>query len=92
MINISEKYEDIANVLKILAHPARLNVIKILLTEGPMNVTTLCEKLKMTQSTVSQHLNRLKRAEIVTSTREGLMTYYEVVDNRAKIIYQIMCK
>ena len=39
----------------------------------------------MPQSTISQHLSKLKAAKMVTGTRKGLEIYYEVTDNRTKI-------
>ncbi|MFD0767482.1 ArsR/SmtB family transcription factor [Bacillus sp. CGMCC 1.60114] len=81
-----EKYEDIAEVLKVLAHPVRLCLVETMLTKGPTNVTTMYEKLGMPQSTISQHLAKLKAAKIVSGTRKGLEIYYEVVDERTKTI------
>lgn len=81
-----EKYEDISEILKVLAHPVRLCLVETMLTKGPTNVTTMYEKLGMPQSTISQHLAKLKAARIVSGTRKGLEIYYEVVDNRAKTI------
>ncbi|WP_429753207.1 MULTISPECIES: ArsR/SmtB family transcription factor [unclassified Bacillus (in: firmicutes)] len=81
-----EKYEDIAEVLKVLAHPVRLCLVETMLTKGPTNVTTMYEKLGMPQSTISQHLSKLKAAKVVAGTRKGLEIYYEVVDDRTKTI------
>ncbi|MCP1125913.1 metalloregulator ArsR/SmtB family transcription factor [Bacillus sp. 3103sda1] len=81
-----EKYEDIAEILKVLAHPVRLCLVETMLAKGPTNVTTMYEKLGMPQSTISQHLAKLKAAKIVSGTRKGLEIYYEVVDNRTKTI------
>lgn len=81
-----KKYEEIADVLKVLAHPVRLNIVETLITKGPTNVTTMYERLGMPQSTVSQHLAKLKAAKVVSGTRKGLEIYYEVVDNRAKLV------
>ncbi|PFP66666.1 transcriptional regulator, partial [Bacillus cereus] len=50
------------------------------------NVTTMYETLQMPQSTISQHLSKLKATKIVTGTRKGLEIYYEVTDNRTKAI------
>lgn len=81
-----EKYEEVTEVLKVLAHPVRLTLVEIMLTKGPTNVTTMYEKLQMPQSTISQHLAKLKAAKIITGTRKGLEIYYEVADNRIKAI------
>ncbi|HDR4440845.1 transcriptional regulator [Bacillus thuringiensis serovar brasilensis] len=81
-----EKYEKVAEALKVLAHPVRLTLVDIMLTKGPTNVTTMYEKLQMPQSTISQHLSKLKSAKIITGNRKGLEIYYEVADNRTKTI------
>ncbi|MEC0038470.1 metalloregulator ArsR/SmtB family transcription factor [Bacillus cereus] len=81
-----KKYEEVTEVLKILAHPVRLSLVEIMLTKGPTNVTTMYEKLQMPQSTISQHFTKLKVAKIITGTRKGLEIYYEVTDNHTKAI------
>ncbi|WLG16856.1 ArsR/SmtB family transcription factor [Bacillus cereus] len=81
-----EKYEKVAEALKVLAHPVRLTLVDIMLTKGPTNVTTMYERLQMPQSTISQHLSKLKSAKIITGNRKGLEIYYEVADNRTKTI------
>lgn len=42
------------------------------------------EMLQMPQSTISQHLSKLKATKVVTGTRKGLEIYYEVTDKRTK--------
>ncbi|SCM90613.1 Transcriptional regulator, arsR family [Bacillus mycoides] len=79
-------YEEITEVLKVLAHPVRLSLVEIMLTKGPTNVTTMYGELQMPQSTISQHLSKLKATKIITGTRKGLEIYYEVTDNRTKAI------
>ncbi|SCM95905.1 Uncharacterized protein BWINRASL_03142 [Bacillus mycoides] len=81
-----EMYVEITEVLKVLAHPVRLSLVEIMRTKGPTNVTTMYEKLQMPQSTISQHLSKLRAAKIITGTRKGLEIYYEVTDNRTKAI------
>ncbi|MED3314104.1 transcriptional regulator, partial [Bacillus thuringiensis] len=36
-----EMFQEIAEVLKVLAHPVRLSLVKIMLAKGPTNVTTM---------------------------------------------------
>ncbi|PHB05178.1 transcriptional regulator [Bacillus wiedmannii] len=81
-----EMYVEITEVLKVLAHPVRLSLVEIMLTKGPTNVTTMYETLQMPQSTISQHLSKLKATKMVTGTRKGLEIYYEVTDSRTKTI------
>ena len=73
-----ELYESNAELLKVLAHPVRLCIVKGLIERGPSNVSTMYTGLNMPQSTISQHLAKLKSAKIVSSERKGLEIYYKV--------------
>lgn len=74
-----DRYRDAAEKLKVLAHPHRLCIIKGLM-ENQCNVTRIQECLRLPQSTVSQHLAKLKSAGIIDGTRNGLEVCYRVVD------------
>lgn len=82
-------YEKKADKIKAMAHPHRLCIIKGLM-DGGCNVTKIQECLGLPQSTVSQHLAKLKSAGIITGERNGLEICYSVVDedviNIAKIL------
>ncbi|MEG6567586.1 metalloregulator ArsR/SmtB family transcription factor [Thermoanaerobacterium saccharolyticum] len=75
-----KKYETIAEKLKAIAHPYRLCIVRGLLS-GECNVTTIQECLNLPQSTVSQHISKLKSAGIIEGKRNGLEICYRVVDN-----------
>ena len=81
-----EMYVEIAEVLKVLAHPVRLSLVKIMLAKGATNVTTMYGNLQMPQSTISRHLFKLRAAKIITGTRKGLEVFYEITENRTKAI------
>ncbi len=80
-------YEETAEILKALAHPIRLCIVQNLLeqqTSGvkPANVTQMQSCLSIPQSTLSQHLQKLRAAGIVTGKRQGLEVTYEILDTR----------
>lgn len=77
-----EKYEDTAELLKVLAHPVRLCIVRGLITKGKCNVTYMQNCLEVPQSTVSQHLQKLKAAGVIEGERKGLEISYRVVDQR----------
>ncbi|MFB9757252.1 metalloregulator ArsR/SmtB family transcription factor [Ectobacillus funiculus] len=85
-----EKFNDSAEILKVLAHPARIALVKFMIEKGPTNVTSLYEELEAPQSTVSQHLSKLKTAKIISGTRKGLEIYYEIKDERVEPILNAM--
>jgi predicted transcriptional regulator len=74
-----EKYEKIADKLKALAHPHRLCIVKGLI-ENQCNVAKIQDCLAAPQSTVSQHLAKLKAAGIIAGKRNGLEICYSVID------------
>ena len=74
------KLEDTAEVLKVMAHPIRLKIIKNLIENGPSNVGSMQEKFNIPQPTVSSHLGKLRRAGILISNRSGTEIYYKVGD------------
>lgn len=84
-------YEQKAEKLKALAHPQRLCIVKGLM-ENKCNVTTIQECLGLPQSTVSQHLAKLKAAGIIEGNRSGLEICYSVVDEDIKEIVKILIK
>ena len=78
----TNKYNEIAEVLKALAHPVRLCIVRGLIEKGGCNVCHMQECLGMPQSTTSQHLQKLRSAGIISGQRTGLEVTYKVCDQR----------
>ena len=78
----TNKYNEIADVLKALAHPVRLCIVRGLIEKGGCNVCHMQECLGMPQSTTSQHLQKLRSAGIISGQRKGLEVTYKVCDQR----------
>lgn len=72
-----------AEILKALAHPARLCITANLYFKGKCNVTNIQHCMEMPQSTISQHLAKLKSAGIIKGIRNGLEIEYEVINEDA---------
>jgi DNA-binding transcriptional ArsR family regulator len=83
------EYERKAEKLKALAHPHRLCIVKGLI-DNECNVTKIQECLDLPQSTVSQHLAKLKSVGIIEGSRNGLEICYRVVDEEAINIVKMM--
>lgn len=79
-----KKYEEVAEILKVIAHPVRLCIINGLLENGGCNVTHMQSCLGIPQSTISQHLQKLKAAGIIEGERNGLEITYKVKDEKVK--------
>ncbi|HHY25838.1 MAG TPA: winged helix-turn-helix transcriptional regulator [Desulfitobacterium dehalogenans] len=76
------KYNEVAELLKVLAHPVRLCIVSKLLETGECNVTSMHTCLNTPQSTISQHLQKLRSAGIVEYRRSGLEIYYKIKNKR----------
>ncbi|AEA19556.1 TPA: winged helix-turn-helix transcriptional regulator [Bacillus thuringiensis] len=76
-------------LLKIMAHPVRLQIVKELEHRKICNVTQLTELLNIPQSTVSQHLSKM-RGKILRSERRGLEMYYHIVNSKACQIVSVL--
>jgi len=85
-----QKYTEIAEMLKVLAHPTRLCIAKGLIEKGECNVTHMQTCLDMPQSTVSQHLQKLKSANIIIGIRSGLEVNYRICDQRVAKLVNIL--
>ena len=77
----NESGEALAARLKALAHPARLEIIRQLQQRECCCCGDFCEALELAQSTVSQHLELLRRAGLVEYQTEGTRSRYRL--NRA---------
>ncbi|MBJ8113515.1 helix-turn-helix transcriptional regulator [Bacillus cereus group sp. N6] len=84
------KLERVAEVLRVLAHPVRLQMVHQLIKKTSLNVSELQRYLAMPQSTVSQHLGKLKSHKVVAYERKGLEVFYRVDDEKVKQTLKIL--
>ena len=86
MDNNYKQYEEAAELLKVLAHPIRICIVKGLLDVGCSNVSNMQNCLGVPQSTISQHLQKLRSVGIITGERNGLEVFYKISDERVESI------
>ncbi|HDX9707915.1 TPA: helix-turn-helix transcriptional regulator [Bacillus thuringiensis] len=82
--------ERVAEVLRVLAHPVRLQMVHQLIKKTSLNVSELQRYLAMQQSTVSQHLGKLKSHKVVAYEGKGLEVFYRVDDEKVKQTLKIL--
>ncbi len=80
---------DAADFLKSLASPHRLRLL-CLLVEGEKNVSELVAGSGLPQSSVSQHLKKLKDEGIVDFTRTHRILTYRITDKDAARIFLVL--
>ena len=64
-----------------LADPNRIMILYTL-SQGPRNVTELCNELDMPQPLVSRHLKVLRERGMVRTERRGTVVIYSLGDKR----------
>ena len=72
-------YEQFAIVAKALGHPLRLEIIEHL-AQGARSVEALAGKLGQPVANISQHLQALRRAGILSAERDGKFVHYALAD------------
>jgi ArsR family transcriptional regulator, arsenate/arsenite/antimonite-responsive transcriptional repressor len=73
---------SLARLAWALAHPARVRIMRILLSRSACICGEIVEQLPLAQSTVSQHLKILKEAGLIQGEVDGPKTCY-CVDQEA---------
>ncbi len=68
--------QDIAELAKALAHPARVRIVRLLCATPGCIGGDIVEAVGLAQSTVSEHLRILKAAGIITGEISGPRTCY----------------
>ena len=84
--NDFERLTEMSELLKSIAHPIRLCIVRGLIKQGECSVNKMHECLKLPQSTVSQHLGKLRNLGIIKGRRQGVEIYYQVVNDEIKRI------
>jgi predicted transcriptional regulator len=72
---LDKEYSAIA---KVMAHPARLAILKSLIARNNQTCQELVNQLPFTQSTVSQHLSKLKSVGLIDGASYKTATIFTV--------------
>ncbi len=81
-----------ALLLKALSNPIRLCIVRELLQRDACNVSSMQNCLQMSQSTVSQHLGRLRDLGIISGERKGTEVFYRVISDEAAELIRVLFK
>ncbi|MGD8579695.1 MAG: metalloregulator ArsR/SmtB family transcription factor [Lysobacterales bacterium] len=86
---------DAVNLLKGLANESRL-MIMCVLSEGEISVGHLNQRIKLSQSALSQHLAVLRDQGLVQTRRESQTIYYRLAESAAldviALLHHIYCR
>jgi ArsR family transcriptional regulator, arsenate/arsenite/antimonite-responsive transcriptional repressor len=71
-----EADEELAELAKALGHPARVQILRLLVRKNACICGEIVEELPLAQSTVSQHLKVLKESGLIRGEVDGPRTCY----------------
>ena len=92
--NISS-LEESTETLRAIAHPLRIEIIRLLHERQRMSVTEIYEALAIEQAVASHHLRIMKSKNIVGVSREGKSSFYslknktffDIVDLTTRVVF-----
>jgi DNA-binding transcriptional ArsR family regulator len=88
---MNEQCDEVASIMKAIAHPQRL-MLMCHLSEGEKNVSELLSLCEISQSQLSQFLNRMHRERLLALRKDGQYSFYSIADERVKKLMMAMQK
>ncbi len=83
-------YNDLANRLRAVAHPVRLQILDML-RQGEICVCHIEAALKKRQAYVSQQLMVLRDARLVEYRKDGLQVFYRLAEPSVAGLLDTIC-
>lgn len=84
--------QDIANLAKTLSHPARLAILRYLANSDTCISGDISSEIPLSRTTVSQHLQELKRAGLIHGEIEGTKVCYCICKEKVELSFQLLDK
>ena len=74
-----ERAVEVANVLKAMADPTRVQMLVALRdAKAPLCTCDFTASSALSQPTITHHMGKLREAGLVEATRSGIWTYYRL--------------
>lgn len=89
IVEMGPSVSNLSRTLSLAGNQVRMNIFLLLQEEDRLCVCDLSEILEMKVPAVSQHLRKLKDADLVQTEREGSTIYYYLTD-KAKSLVQAL--
>ncbi len=81
--------QALSKVLKTIAHPVKLEILKVLESHEPLDVSSICAAIGAgcQISMMSQHLSKMKDNGILKSQKKGKQVFYAIADRRVLQVF-----
>ncbi|MBN8818410.1 MAG: helix-turn-helix transcriptional regulator [Sphingomonas sp.] len=87
---LCERATEVAGLLKLVANEQRL-LLLCRLREGEASVGELVGLCNLSQSSVSQHLAKMREGGILQTRRDAQTIYYRLTDPHVEALMEFMC-
>ena len=85
----TSKQNHIAQIAKVLGHPARIAILENILQQDQCICGDLVTEIGLAQATISQHLKELKKIGIIQGNIEGTKVCYCIDTKKWNEIHQL---
>ncbi len=77
-----KRLQNAARLLKVVAHPVKLEILQLLGSNGAMDVSSLCEQIGSgcEISMMSHHLSKMRDNGILHSEKMGKQVFYNIAE------------
>jgi DNA-binding transcriptional ArsR family regulator len=89
--SFSTQQNELAQLFKAMAHPARIAIIEFLLQTESCICGDIVNELPLSQATVSQHLKELKSAGLIKGNIEGNAICYCIDQEKFSHLTNTLC-
>ena len=88
----AEEINRVAEILKTIRHPVRLQILEALEDKEPLSVTEIKERIESEteQSLLSHHLIKMKDRGILKCEKQGMNVMYRLEDRKILKIFECM--
>lgn len=83
---------EYSELLKIISNPNRLCMLRNMIADGPVTISELQERMNTPQSTLSNHVAKLRTAGIVKGKRQGRKVLYDIDSQIVKNLINLLFK
>jgi DNA-binding transcriptional ArsR family regulator len=87
---LCERATEVARLLKLVANEQRLQIL-CRLREGEASVGEMVDLCGLSQSSVSQHLGKLRDNGLVVTRRQGTTIFYTIADSDVDALMIFLC-
>ena len=79
-------------ILKTISHPVKLEILEVLESNEPLDVSSICNKIGINCeiSMMSHHLSKMKDNGVLVSEKKGKQVFYKIADRQLLSIFDCM--